>query len=149
MKAFIRDRGQDIVEFALLAPLLFLLLFGIIEFGVAVFRYNTLSNAVREGARAAVVRPRAQRECIAWTAVTEALGAAGIATSSLCDPCPEDATCGACNLASSDICLDISQEQGVMVDTITVEVTYKYYGITGAIINQPITMHAVSTMVAE
>lgn len=40
---------------ALILPLLLALLFGIIEFGVIVFRYNTVSNAAREGARAGVV----------------------------------------------------------------------------------------------
>ncbi len=51
----VRDEGQDLVEFALIAPLLFLLLFGILEFGVVIWRYNTVANAAREGARAAAV----------------------------------------------------------------------------------------------
>ena len=57
-----RDEGQDLVEFALVAPLLFLLLFGIMEFGVAVWRYNTVANAAREGARAAIMFGMANRE---------------------------------------------------------------------------------------
>ena len=40
---------------ALILPLLLALLLGIIEFGVAVMRYNTVANAAREGARAGVV----------------------------------------------------------------------------------------------
>jgi Flp pilus assembly protein TadG len=40
---------------ALILPLLLGLLLGIIEFGVVVWRYNTVSNAAREGARAGVV----------------------------------------------------------------------------------------------
>ncbi len=47
--------GQDLVEMALILPLLLALLFGIVEFGVAVWRYNTVANAAREGARAGVV----------------------------------------------------------------------------------------------
>jgi len=46
-----RERGQELVEFALILPLLLLLIVGIFEFGYIVFAYNTLSNAVREGAR--------------------------------------------------------------------------------------------------
>ncbi len=43
-------RGAGPVEFALItAPLLFLLLFGILEFGVVIWRYNTVANAAREG----------------------------------------------------------------------------------------------------
>ncbi len=48
-------RGQAMVEFALVAPLFFLLLFGIIEAGRFIFYYETLSNATREGARYAIV----------------------------------------------------------------------------------------------
>jgi len=58
-----RDAGQDLVEMALILPLLLALLLGIIEFGVAVWRYNTLANAAREGARAGVVH-RCERPAI-------------------------------------------------------------------------------------
>jgi hypothetical protein len=43
------------VEFALVAPMFFLLLFGIIEAGRFIFYYETLNNATREGARYAIV----------------------------------------------------------------------------------------------
>ena len=52
-----RERGQELVEFALILPLLLLLMVGIFEFGYVVFAYNTLSNAVREGARFGSVQP--------------------------------------------------------------------------------------------
>jgi Flp pilus assembly protein TadG len=45
------------VEFAIAAPLLVLLLFGIIEFGRFFFLYNNLSNAAREGARLGAITP--------------------------------------------------------------------------------------------
>jgi hypothetical protein len=48
-------RGQAMVEFALVAPVLFLLLFGIIEGGRFILYYETLNNATREGARYAIV----------------------------------------------------------------------------------------------
>lgn len=44
------------VEFALIAPLLFVLLFAIIDFGRALFLMNNLTSAVREGARLALVQ---------------------------------------------------------------------------------------------
>lgn len=47
--------GQALVEFALVAPVFFLLLFGIIEGGRFILYYETLSNATREGARYAIV----------------------------------------------------------------------------------------------
>lgn len=50
-----RSRGQAMVEFALVAPMFFLLLFGIIEAGRFIFYYETLNHATREGARYAIV----------------------------------------------------------------------------------------------
>ncbi|MGK2850726.1 MAG: TadE/TadG family type IV pilus assembly protein [Candidatus Limnocylindrales bacterium] len=47
--------GQALVEFALVAPIFFLLLFGIIEAGRFILYYQTLNNATREGARYAIV----------------------------------------------------------------------------------------------
>jgi len=49
--------GQDLVEFAIVLPVLLLLILGIIEFGVLVLDYNTISNAAREGARYGIVHP--------------------------------------------------------------------------------------------
>lgn len=50
-----RSVGQALTEFALVAPLFFLLLFAIIEGGQFILYYETLSNATREGARYAIV----------------------------------------------------------------------------------------------
>jgi hypothetical protein len=49
------ERGQTIVEFALLAPIIFLFLFIIVDFGIAMDRRIVLQHAVREGARYAAV----------------------------------------------------------------------------------------------
>ena len=49
--------GQALVEFALVIMLLFLLLFGIIDFSRLFFAYATMSNGVREGARYGIVHP--------------------------------------------------------------------------------------------
>ena len=51
----IGSRGQAMVEFALVAPVFFLLLFSIIEGGRFVFYYQLLNNATREGARYAII----------------------------------------------------------------------------------------------
>jgi Flp pilus assembly protein TadG len=48
-------RGQTAVEFALGASLLFMLMFGIIKFGLAVYSYNTVSHTTRECVRYAFV----------------------------------------------------------------------------------------------
>jgi hypothetical protein len=48
-------RGQALVEFALVIPLFLLLLVALFDLGRAVFTFNTLTNAAREGARMAIV----------------------------------------------------------------------------------------------
>jgi Flp pilus assembly protein TadG len=48
-----RERGQALVELALIAPIFLLLVLGAIEFGAAFQARITLTNAAREGARLA------------------------------------------------------------------------------------------------
>jgi Flp pilus assembly protein TadG len=48
-------RGQALVEFALVLPVFFLMLFGLIDMGRYVYLNSTLSQAAREGARLASV----------------------------------------------------------------------------------------------
>ena len=49
------DSGASAVEFALIVPLLMLIIFGIINFGILFSQQITINNGVREGARRAVV----------------------------------------------------------------------------------------------
>lgn len=50
-----RAGGQSLVEFALVIPIIVLLAAGFVEVGRAVFAYNTIANAARQGARVAAV----------------------------------------------------------------------------------------------
>jgi Flp pilus assembly protein TadG len=50
-----REEGAAAVEFAILLPLLMLILFGIIEFGLVLFNQEVITNASREGARYGIV----------------------------------------------------------------------------------------------
>ncbi len=50
-----RRRGQALVEFALVIPIFLLMMVALFDLGRAVFAYNTLTNAAREGARIAIV----------------------------------------------------------------------------------------------
>jgi hypothetical protein len=49
------ERGASAVEFAIVASLLFLILFGVIQFGIAYNRVQGLNSAGREGSRAASI----------------------------------------------------------------------------------------------
>lgn len=59
MRLFMRmnekERGQALIEFALVTPMILVLLFAIIDGGIAMDRRQVLQHAVREGARYAAV----------------------------------------------------------------------------------------------
>ena len=55
MKDKTRYPGQTLVEFAFIFPVMLLLILGFLDLGRALFYYSSLSNAVREGARAGIV----------------------------------------------------------------------------------------------
>ena len=52
---FFNQKGATVVEFAIVLSLLLALIFGIIEFGLAIFNRQVITNAAREGARAGIV----------------------------------------------------------------------------------------------
>ncbi len=54
-----KQSGQAMVEFALVLPVLMLLVLGIIQFGITFNHYLTLVDAVRAGARTAAVSRQA------------------------------------------------------------------------------------------
>jgi hypothetical protein len=49
------ERAQSLVEFAFVVPMLLILVFGIIDFGLGLRAYISVSSATREGARYAAV----------------------------------------------------------------------------------------------
>ena len=56
LKKFIKNnRGQAMVEFALVLPILLLLIIGSMEFGLIIHKYLVVAEAAREGARSAAV----------------------------------------------------------------------------------------------
>ena len=48
-------RGQALTEFALIIPILILLIVAAVDIGRGVFAYNSITNGAREGARLAIV----------------------------------------------------------------------------------------------
>jgi Flp pilus assembly protein TadG len=49
------ERGASAIEFAIVLPVLIIILFGIIEFGLLLYNKQVITNASREGARAGIV----------------------------------------------------------------------------------------------
>lgn len=73
------DHGAAAVEFALVLPLLVLLLFGIISYGVMLSFRQSLSQAAAEGARAAAVTfVEGHKQAEAYASLSEALDSFGV-----------------------------------------------------------------------
>lgn len=54
MKSLKNEKGQSLVEFAIILPILLLVVMAILEFGMMLNNYLTIQNAAREGARVGI-----------------------------------------------------------------------------------------------
>lgn len=81
-RASARSRaGQALAEFVLVIPVLLLLVFGIVEFGLAFRTHQIVTNATREGARVAVLpstHAEADSEAFVEDVVKQRLESAGL-----------------------------------------------------------------------
>lgn len=82
LRRVVNTRGNAIIEFALVLPLLLLVIFGITELGRMVMTTNVLNTATREGARLAAVSSISDSLAV-YARVTEVLAAASIVPSSI------------------------------------------------------------------
>lgn len=124
------ERGAVAVEFALIVPLLMLLVFGIMEFGYMLNRDTVVSNASRDGARVASLD--GEYADILESIQTE-LAQSGIPITSpttviRIDCKKVDGT--ACNVANNATTYNTLAESGA---TAIVSVTYNYTWITPVI----------------
>ena len=67
-----REEGVAAVEFALILPVLALLLFGVLEFGRVWSQYQVFQGAAREGARCAAVKATDFSDCDIQTSIKNA-----------------------------------------------------------------------------
>jgi Flp pilus assembly protein TadG len=67
-------KGQGLIEFALLLPILVLIIFGVLELGRAFFAFIAITNAAREGARVYTFRPDVTTIGDVYEAVTFEIG---------------------------------------------------------------------------
>ncbi|MGH4122555.1 MAG: TadE/TadG family type IV pilus assembly protein [Clostridium sp.] len=112
MKRLRNEKGQSLVEFAILLPLLLLLLMGILEFGIMLNSYLTIHNSAREGARLGIV------------------SGSNIEIKELINNISP-------NLDSENLIVNITPLEGMRSsgDTLTVEVIYNYHVIIPIISN--------------
>jgi hypothetical protein len=87
-----RDCGAVAVEFALLLPVLLLLIFGIIDFGRAINDQITLTQAAREGARLAALGY--STAAVTTRAQSAAIGLSPVPTVTVTSSCPVGAGVG-------------------------------------------------------
>lgn len=80
------DKGAAALEFALILPILVMLVFGVISFGYMLSFRQAMSQAAAEGGRAAAVKPSgtasATRITAARAAINDALGSYGVSCTS-------------------------------------------------------------------
>jgi Flp pilus assembly protein TadG len=90
-----RHGGQSMVEFAVLAPVFFMLLLGTIDLGRAVYIYNTISDAAREGARAGIPfdTPLPTNAQVVAAVQSKLGGGFSLAVDTACAGQPVSATC--------------------------------------------------------
>jgi len=138
-----RSRGQSLVEFALLLPVLIVILMGLLDFGRAIYAYNAVSEAARNGARVAIVNQTLADICQVAASRAVALG-----LPTTCAPNGNAGTQGVwvTNAATgtADACTAINCRQSV-------KVTYQFRAITpviGAILG-PINLSSTSIVPVE
>ena len=116
------DGGQSLVEFALIIPLILLLFFGAVDVGRAVFAYNTLAQAAREGNRVAIVNQTESvvKERVIGAAVTLGLSDSGV------DVCYKTAasTQRNCSALTTNDCPQATRTIGCLA-IVTARMTYR------------------------
>ena len=142
-----RNRGQALVEFALVAPLFFLVLFGIVEAGRFMFYYETLNNATREGARYAIVNGANSLGCPTGPPAPG---------SSSCDPTGEDVKERVRNAAYGVLGAGVTvtptwhdPADNGRGSTVTVTATYTYASLIPIVPLPPIKVQAESSLVVN
>ncbi len=123
-------RGAAAVEFALVASVLIMLVFGIVDFGWMLNRDTLVNNASREGAREAVVTRTA---AAATSAAGSSLAAVGISTGSGANQAQITVSCtktsGTCNMgATSGPTAPVSGDKV----TVTVRLDHRWITPVGA-----------------
>ena len=128
------DRGAAAVEFALIVPILLILVFGIIDFGLAMYSQTMVGNAAREGVRTASLEgTQANAEFAVTAAMT---GIIGTKPTVVTDPLAvANGFQVKCTLANGTWCTGWSTAGGGTTPapqgaTVAVTITYSYKWLT-------------------
>lgn len=129
MKLLKNEKGQALVEFAIILPILLLIVLGILQFGMLINSYLTISNSAREGAR---------------------LGIVGGTNTDIQNVILKTSP----NLDSKSLLISITPSNGSRNsgDTLTVKITYNYnltVPIISSLFNNNVTLNAQTSMRIE
>ena len=94
------ERGAELIEMALVLPLLLLIIMGVIDFGFMFREMNIVTNAAREGARAGIL-PEYDADANVTNRVQQYLQASGI-----------DVTCPSADCVVTSPVVDITAPTG-------------------------------------
>jgi len=109
------DGGVALVEFAIVAPIFFLLVFGIMEFGWAFYQHLDVRHGAREGARLAAVNYKSTASPSPADQVQEIV----------------DELCSRMDQGTTDIDVQITRSGAAVGDELTVHVTKDLDTLTG------------------
>lgn len=142
-----RARGQSLTEFALILPVLLLVLMGVFDFGRALYAYNSISNAARMGGRTAIVNQTPAEIRARAIAQATALGIDPASTS-----CPPAGASGVCiefkNAALTGPCVSSVSYIGCVAQ---ITVKYSFTAITPIIgrVMGPVPMSSKTSQAIE
>jgi Flp pilus assembly protein TadG len=134
-KRLSQQQGQSMIEFALILPLMVLVIVGIFELGRAFFAYIAISNAAREGARMYTFTPNITTlDQIRSTVNTE------VGTATTVDPDNIESIIIACGNTYTPVTTDAALKACPHEQPIRVTVTYLHELILGVFFTQPLTL---------
>ena len=127
------EKGQNLVEFAMVVPIFLILVFAIVDFGMGFHAWITVTNAAREGAR---------------------IGAVGADAATIEARVVDTAS----SLAEDDLSITVVNAQGTPGEAVSIDVQYDYelitplanvLGIFGGGLGSPITFSSEAEMRIE
>ena len=136
------QRGTQIVEFAILVPVLLLLILGSLDFGRAYFSWIVLTNGAREGARTAAV---GSIPAVVYDRVSSSVAGLPLSGSLELESCPPSG-------GNQAWCIVTNNLEGTRGDPVTVRVEYNFRYLVPGFWSGPeglVTLAAESTMRLE
>ena len=122
-----RSRGQGLVEFAIVFPIIAMVVLGLVDLSRAVYSYNTLAQAARSAARTAIVN---QEVADVQARAISSAASLGLTTANV-DVCFKTATSAQADCSSStDNCPESTRVLGCLA---VVEATLAYRPMTPVI----------------